>query len=116
MEESMIIGTTIFKMEGNSYHTPSFPRGGLAATFLVEVTNVVSSPNVTVTVEHRNEDDTTFSTAGTFSTTITLVDLFNEDVTDLKEIIRLKFAFDVGDAAGAGIHFLIPAPAWRPYP
>lgn len=32
----MIVGTTIFKMGGNPYYTPQFPRGGLAALFSVQ--------------------------------------------------------------------------------
>jgi hypothetical protein len=111
----MIVGTTLFKLDGNPYYTPSFGRGGLAATFSIEVRNVNATPDVTVTVEHRNEDDTSWTTAGTFST-ITAAGTTTLDVTSIKEIVRLKFVFDGGDASDAGIHFFIPAPAWRPYP
>ena len=64
----MVVGFTLFKLDGNPYHSPEFSRGGLAATFAVDVTQV--SPalvGLTITVEHRNSEDTSFSTLGTFS-------------------------------------------------
>ena len=111
----MVVGTTIFKMDGNNFYTPEFPRGGLAATFGIDVSHIVGSPNVTVTVEHRNSEDTSFSSAGTFPSTITAAGHYPADLTGLKEIIRLCFAFDAGDASTAGIHFFLQAPSWRPY-
>jgi len=111
----MIVGTTIFKMDGNSFYSPEFPRGGLAATFAVETRNISSGATVTITVEHRNDDDTSWSTAGTFSG-ITATGTSTLDVTSIKEVVRLKFDFGAGDAATDGIHFFLPAPAWRPYP
>lgn len=109
----MVVGTTLFKLDGNPYYSPQFRRGGLAATFAVDVTHV-SSANFDIEVEHRNEDDTLWSTAGMFSTaTATGVD--NLNLNTLKEILRFKYSFGAGDASTAAVHFLMMAPAWRPY-
>jgi len=110
----MIVGTTIFKMGGNPYYTPQFPRGGLAALFSVQAINLVGAPTITVTVEHRPEDDTAWTPAGTFQ--INAVGPASLDVTNIQELVRLKFTFGAGDPATAGMHFFLPAPAWRPYP
>jgi hypothetical protein len=113
----MIAGTTIFHLDGNAYHNPEFPRGGLAATFTVEVMNILlgGAGQVDVVVEHRNTEDTTWSTAGTFSA-ISSIGAKTLDVTGLKEVVRLSFAFSGGTpAATDAIHFLIQAPSWRPY-
>ena len=111
----MIVGTTIFKMDGTAYYSPSFPRGGLAGTFTVDVTHMEGSPTFKITVQHRNEDATTWDTAGTF-TDITSADDHTLDVEGLKQIIRFKFEFDAGDQSTDGVHFIMQAPSWRPYP
>jgi hypothetical protein len=113
----MIVGTTVFYLDGNSYYSPEFPRGGLAALFTVDVTHIVlgGAGQVDVLVEHRNTEDTTWSTAGTFSA-ISSIGAKTLDVTGLKEVVRLSFAFSGGTpAATDAIHFLIQAPSWRPY-
>jgi hypothetical protein len=110
----MVVGQTLFKLDGNATYSPQFPRGGLAATFAVSVTQIVNSPNFTVTVQHRNSDDTSWTDAGTF-TTITSTAKGVEDITGLKEILRIKYTFGAGDSSTAGVHFLMQAPSWRPY-
>ena len=110
----MVVGTTIFKMDGNDFFSPQFPRGGLAATFAIDVTHVVDTPDVTVTIQTRNSEDTSWTDLGTFST-ITATGQFQKDLADLKEIVRFKYAFAAGDNATAGIHFLMQPPSWRPY-
>ena len=110
----MFVGTTIFKMDGNDYRTPEFPQGGQAATFAVDVLNLVGSPTLTITVEHRATDNPTWSTAGTFSN-ITAPGVATKDVTDLNELIRLTVAFAAGDDATDGAHLLIMPPSWRPF-
>ena len=110
----MVVGTTIFKLDGNPYHSPSFPRGGLAGTFVVRTTHVSGSPTVTITVEHRNAEDTSFSSAGTFAN-ITATGTTEVDLSSLKEIVRFKYEFDVGDDATDAIHFVMQLPSWRPY-
>ena len=110
----MVVGTTLFKGGGNDYFSPPLPRGGLAATFAVDVDNVIGTPSVTITVQHRNQEDTSWTDAGSFSA-ITAAGQSTVDVTSLKEVLRFKYAFDAGDAALDGFHFLMQAPSWRPY-
>jgi hypothetical protein len=111
----MLVGSTVYKNDGNPYYSPSFPRGGLAAVFVADVTHVEQSPTFKIAVEHRDEHDTTWSTASTFAD-FTAVDTKTLDVTGLKQIIRFKYEFDAGDASTVGVHFLMQAPTWRPYP
>jgi hypothetical protein len=111
----MIVGTTVFKMDGNAYYSPEFPRGGLAGTFAVEVTNLVGSPTIGVKVQSRNEDATSFTDTGTFSD-ITAVGLATLDVSPLGQVCRFSFEFAAGDDATDGAHFMFLPPIWRPYP
>ena len=110
----MIVGSTLFKLDGSPYYTSEMPRSGLAATFAFQVRNVSGSPLVTVTIEHRNYDETAWSAAGAFSA-ISAVGTTTEDVTGIKELYRLRVEFDASNGADAAIHYFLPAPAWRPY-
>jgi len=109
----MIVGTTIFRFDGNPYYSPAFPRGGEAAVFTVETTHVSSSPTFDVTIQHKNEADTSWTDLGAF-TSITAVGISTKDVSDIKEMVRLKFSFTTTGADDA-VHIIVPAPAWRPY-
>lgn len=111
----MIVGTQITH-DGTgttAYYSPSFPRGGEAAVFSVDVTHMRGGPTMVVTVEHKNVEDTSWSTAGTFSN-ITTTGLATKDISGLKEEIRFAFTFTAG-SAGEFFHVIVPAPAWRPY-
>ena len=110
----MIIGSTLFKLDGTEYYSPSFPHGGLGATFLCDVTHLEGSPTVTITVEHRTEEETSFTSLAVF-TSITTVGLKTLDAGSIKEVVRFKYEFDAGDAATDAIHFAMMAPSWRPY-
>jgi hypothetical protein len=111
----MVIGTTLYKLDGNSYYSPEFGRGGLAARFSMDVTQVTSGlVGFTVAVEHRNSEDTTWSTLGSFSA-VTGTSTPSVDLTGLKEVVRFVYSFDGADLATAAVHFLMQAPSWRPY-
>ena len=111
----MVVGTTLMKLDGNPYFSPSFPRGGLAATFAIEVSHYQGLTNFTVIVEHRDEHDTTFATLGTF-TAITADGHSELDLTGCKQILRLQYNLNGGSASnGDGVHFVMQAPSWRPY-
>jgi hypothetical protein len=112
----MIVGTPIIHdgMGTEAYYSPAFPRGGDAALFSVDVTHEGGSPTMVVTLEHKNEVDTSWSTLGTFSN-ITATGLATLDVTaSIKELVRFAFTFSAG-SAGDFFHVIVPAPAWRPY-
>ncbi len=108
----MVLGTTLFKLDGNAYYTPEFPRGGLSAYFTVQVTHVSASPTLNIDIETRNEEDTTWTTAASFDA-ISSLSVAGKDASSLKEVVRLKLAVS-GATAAAAVHFILPAPAWRP--
>ena len=109
----MIVGTTVLRLDGNPYYSPEFPRGGLAATFTLDVSQVNLIGNFAVSIEHRNSEDTSWTSAGTFAV-ISSTGAYSKDVTGLKEIVRLVFNF-TGSTATESVHFLVQAPSWRPY-
>lgn len=113
----MLVGTTIIHSDTgtDAYYTPSFPRGGLSANFSVDVTHIAAASSLTLSikVEHKNEDDTSWTAAGTF-TGISSKGVNVLDVSDLKEDVRLSFTFSAG-AEGDFVHVVIGPPAWRPY-
>lgn len=102
------------RMGGVSYYSPTFPRGGLAATFGIEVFGLVgTSPTLECTVEHKNAEDTSFVSAGTFSS-MTSTGMAKLDVSSLKEQIRLNITVGGGANANA-VYANVLAPMWRPY-
>jgi len=111
----MVVGTTLFKFDGTAYYSPSFPRGGLAAVFTVDTTHLEGSPTFKITVEHRDENETSFTTAVAFSD-ITAAGTMNAEVTAAKQVLRFKYEFGAGDASSDGVHFVMQPPSWRPYP
>jgi hypothetical protein len=108
----MILGTTLFRMGGNASYSPAFPKGGDSALFSVEVLNLIDSPTLVITVQHRNADETTYTDLASF-TAITATGVHTKDVSGLKEIVRLKYAFSSADPID-GVQFIVAAPAWRP--
>jgi len=106
----MIIGTTLLMLDGNPYYSPAFPKGGDAATFAVQVSHI-SATSLTVTVQHRTSEETTWSDAGTF-TGLTAVGIGTKDISALKELVRFKFV--VAGASDTGVHVFVSPPSWRP--
>lgn len=111
----MVVGTTLFRLDGGDYYSPEFGRGGLAATFVVEILNTSLSASQTfdIAIESRNADQTTWTQLATF-TGMTATGVFTKDVSGLLEIVRLKFTFS-GTNAEDSVHYLMQAPSWRPY-
>ena len=110
----MIVGTTFFKMDGTPYYSPEFGRGGGAAVFAADVTHVIGTLTLTMTVQHRNADEVVFTDLGAFDG-ISSADPANKDLSGCKEILRIKYEFGAGDASTVGVHLLMQAPSWRPY-
>lgn len=108
----MVVGITLLKLDGSDYFSPTFSRGGLSALFSLEVL-IITATALGVIVEHKNLEDTSFTTAGTFSS-ITSTGVKTLTVTGLKEEIRLKFTL-TGSNAYDAVHINVLAPAWRPY-
>lgn len=108
-----VIGTTLLVLDRQPYHSPSFPRGGLAATFAVKVSQFVGITTFEIEVEHRDEHDTNFTSAGAFAS-ITGDGPFDVDLGGLKQIVRFRYSF-TGGSSSDGVHFIMQAPSWRPY-
>jgi len=108
----MTTGFNLFVMGGTALYSPSFRRGGEAALFSVEVLAKIGSPSLAIDVEHKNTEDTTWSSASAF-TSITALGVASQDISNLKEEIRIKFTMTGTD--GDAFNLLFPIPAWRPY-
>lgn len=109
----MIVGTQITVMGGSPFYSPSFGRGGEAALFSLDVTHKMgTSPSLAVSIEHKNEDETSWAAAGAF-TAITATGVASKDISGLKE--ELRFNFTPTGTDGDAFHVVIAAPAWRPY-
>ena len=110
----MLTGFYVLKGTGATKYSPTFPRGGLAANFEVEVLDLIGSPtDLVAVVEHKNIEDTTFAVAGPFAV-IGSINVFNINVTGLKEQVRYAFT-PAATNPWEGFYILLPAPAWRPY-
>ena len=110
----MTVGDLIIVMGGvTPFYSPSFPRGGEAALFSIEVTHKWgTSPSLAVTIEHKNADETTWTTAASFSA-ITATGVATQDISGLKEELRISYLPTGND--GEAFHVLVAEPAWRPY-
>ena len=109
----MIVGQQITVMGGSPFYSPSLPRGGEAAVFSLETTHKMgTSPSLAVSIEHKNEDDTTWAAAGAF-TAITATGVSTKDISGLKE--ECRFVFTPTGTDGDAFHVVVAAPAWRPY-
>jgi hypothetical protein len=109
---SLTTGFNLLVMGGTALYSPSFPRGGEAALFSVEVLALLGSPSIAIDVQHKNYDDIAWTSAGSFSA-ITTIAVHPKDLSGLKEEIRFKYTLSGTD--GHGCNMLVAEPAWRPY-
>ena len=107
----MVIGITLVK-NASAYYSPTFARGGLAAVFSCEAL-LGTSFTLDIDVEHKNAEDTAFTTLGSFAQFST-ADLKTLSATAIKEQVRFKYVVG-GSQAYSSVHFNMLAPAWKPY-
>ncbi len=109
----MIIGQYILSGGGITIYSPAFPRGGLGAIFTASILQELGAPSLTITVEHKNIEDTAWTALGTFAA-ITSPGNYTKDLSPIKELVR--FAYTTTAASGwEGFLVNMTAPAWRPY-
>ena len=108
----MITGFWTFVAGGTALYSPTLGRGGEAAVFSAETLAKIGAPSLALEVEHKNTEDTTWTSAGTF-TSITTLGVATKDISGLKEELRFKFTMTGTD--GDAFNLLVPTPAWRPY-
>ena len=94
------------------YSTP-IPRGGNAAVFVADVIEILSSAVLTITIEHKNSDETTWVTAGAFSG-ISSSGVYSKHISGLRESIRWAFALGAGVSAG-DMFRIQDSVSWLPY-
>lgn len=76
-------------------YSPAFARGGSRLLVPFEVLDVSGGCQVDVDVEHKNFDDTSWSTAGSFSS-MNSAGLSTLTVDDPKEEVRLRVLLSMG--------------------
>jgi hypothetical protein len=104
-----IIGTVLPAI-GSPYYSPTFGRGGMAATFLAEIFAVTGT--FTIDVEHKNVEDTSWTTLCSFPAIA--AGIKDTSGSPIKEQLRFKYLF-TAFSAGDAVYFNMMAPAWRPY-
>lgn len=111
----MLVGQYFMRFGAGVYqHSPSFPRGGLAAVFAVEVFALMPSTGLDMVVESRNADETTWTAFGT-ALSASAVGVHTLEVTGLREEVRLRFSVN-GTHATDTVYANVLVPQWRPYP
>ena len=110
----MIVGTTLFKLNGDPYYSPQFSRGGNSATFSIEIFQLAgASVALACDVEHKNAEDTSWTTLVSFSP-MNSPQVQTVLGSAIKEQLRFKYNV-TGLAATVGVSFNVLAPQWRPY-
>lgn len=110
----MIIGFFVFRGTGGGRNSPTFPRGGMAATFIIDLLDLWGpGVNLACDVEHKNTEDTAFALAGSFAG-MGAINVFKLDVSGIKEEVRLVFRVGGSDPTN-GVYLNVPEPSWRPY-
>lgn len=107
-------GDLYLKMNGDPYYGEAFPRVTTRALLAAQVTNYIpaggGTTTITITVQHRNSDDTGWTDANAFAG-ITSEGLKTLDCAALKEWIRYKVVVAATNRyEGACIFF--PAAMW----
>lgn len=107
-----LLGEVLIRND-NPVYTPGVPRMADSATFKVDVLTFYAAggmPSMTITVEHRGENETSWSTADTFAA-VTTTGLVTRTVSGLRDLVRLKFEFTSGPTACFS-RFVILPPVW----
>ncbi|MHC4957087.1 MAG: hypothetical protein ACYTGN_01835 [Planctomycetota bacterium] len=94
-------------------YTPEFAREGQAANFVADIIAVHGTVSFIITAEHRNREDTTRTTAATFSA-ISGTGVAQRGAESLKELIRFAFHFTSG-TAGDFVYLALSSVGWREY-
>jgi hypothetical protein len=80
----------IFKGDGNSLYSPEFGRGALDGAFALRVYQIFSTPTITVTLEGRAANATSWANIGSFAS-ITTIGVKTATIGGLPEVLRYRF-------------------------
>jgi len=103
-----------FKGDAAVQYSPTYARGGLGAKFLFEILQKVgTTPQLILTIEHKNVEDTSFLLLGTFAT-ISAIGIYDLDLTGIKE--QWRIGYQVTATAPWEGYLINPlAPVWLAY-
>jgi hypothetical protein len=112
-EKAMLVGQYFMRFgAGVTQYSPSFPRGGEAAVFSIEILALISGTSITLAVEHKNLEDTNWGSLGNVNATS--VGVWPLSVTGLKEEVRLTYVVG-GNNDTDTVYANVLAPQWRPF-
>jgi len=107
-----IVGDYFRRNGGGAQYGPTMPRGGDAVVFGVEILAADASTSLDMVVEHKNVEDTSWTTLVTMSAMTSGVN--TATASGVKE--QFRFAFTVnGSNPWNSVYANVLAPMWRPY-
>jgi len=109
----MIVGQYFMRFGASvTQYSPSFPRGGEAAVFAIELLALISGASINFGVEHKNFEDTSWVNLGNVNATS--VGVWSLSLAGIKEEVRLTYVVG-GSNATDTVYANVLAPQWRPY-
>ena len=111
---AVYVGDVFIEMGSVAYYSPQFARGGMSVTFLFYIFALTAGvTNITVTIEHKNIEDTSWTTlgSGAFTTTGLQAAINGSSV---KEMLRIKYVVNATNDYDA-VYMNTLAPVWQPY-
>ncbi len=111
----MLIGRYIQKLSGLTQFSPPFPRGGQGALFSLEILSAPGGArSLDVFVQHKNQQDTTWTTLGHF-TIIGTAGVKTLALSGFLETLRLGYSIAGAASQPFDVFYVnVPAPTWRP--
>jgi hypothetical protein len=107
-----LIGEYHRRFSGGQQFSPTFPRGGNAAVFGVEVFDTDPGVTLTAVVQHKNIEDTSWTTLTTLASMTTGVT--TQAASAIKEQLRIAYVVN-GVSPEDSVYANTLAPTWRPY-
>jgi hypothetical protein len=107
-----IIGEYHRRFAGNPQYSPTFSRGGNSAVFAEEVFEVDPLVTLTVVVQHKNIEDTSWTNLVSLATLTAGVT--TQTASAIKELLRFAYTVN-GSNPEDSVYSNTLAPSWRPY-
>jgi len=112
----MFLGDILIRNGGGTppyIFTAPFPRGGLAALFTAEVTQLSGSPTLIIAIQTKNHDELAWYEMDTF-TNITATGRYSKDISSgIKQQVRFAAKL-TGGSTGDFVDLRMNGISWRP--